>query len=153
MRVEVLTRAELVARLGGRRATAAALQGGEWRRVLRGTYVPSAVVLDLRVKAQAAQRLLPAHAVVADRCLLWLLGIDVLPPGPPDLEVAVPRGAVVVRGLACAHGVLAASRGLPLARRPPAGSRRGCAATGRSSSSSPRTRACAASARPGARSS
>ena len=33
--------------------------------------------------------------VVADRCLLWLLGVDVLPPGPPVLEVVVPRGAVV----------------------------------------------------------
>jgi very-short-patch-repair endonuclease len=34
---------------------------------------------------------------VADRCLLWLLGVDVLPPGPPRLEVVVPRLAVVPR--------------------------------------------------------
>ncbi len=91
----VLVRSELVALLGGRRAAAAALRAGEWARVLRGTYVPAGTVVDLAVRAAAAQRLLPAHAHVADRCLLWLLGVDVLPSGPPVLEAVVPRGAVV----------------------------------------------------------
>ena len=50
---------------------------------------------DLRLRAAAAGRLLPHSAVVADRCLLWLLGVGVLPPGLPVLEVVVPRGAVV----------------------------------------------------------
>lgn len=92
---DVLLRAELVQLLGGRHALDRALDTGQWRRVVRGTYAPGAGAPDLRLRAAAAARLLPEHAVVADRCLLWLLGVDVLPPGPPVLEVAVPRGAVV----------------------------------------------------------
>lgn len=92
---DVLLRHELVDLLGGRRAFARALGAGEWQRVLRGTYAPEDAVPDLRLRAAAAARLLPDHAVIADRCLLWLLGVDVLPPGPPVLEVVVPRGAVV----------------------------------------------------------
>ena len=92
---DVLLRCELVDLLGGRRAFARSLASGEWQRLLRGTYAPSTTVPDLRVRSAAAARLLPTHAVVADRCLLWLLGVDVLPPGPPLLEVVVPRGAVV----------------------------------------------------------
>ena len=92
---DVLLRCELMDLLGGRRAFAHALASGEWQRLLRGTYAPSTAVPDLRLRSVAASRLLPTHAVVADRCLLWLLGVDVLPPGPPLLEVVVPRGAVV----------------------------------------------------------
>ena len=95
--VDVLLRSELVALLGGRRAAERALRDGSWQRVLRGTYAPGEAEPDLRVRCRAAQRLLPEHAHVADRCLLWLLGIDVLPPGPPALEVVVPRDAVVPR--------------------------------------------------------
>lgn len=94
---EVLLRAELVELLGGRRAFARALAAEQWHRVLRGTYARGPQVPDLRVRAAAAARLLPERAVVADRCLLWLLGVDVLPPGPPVLEVVVPRDAVGVR--------------------------------------------------------
>ena len=94
---DVLLRAELVDLLGGRRAFARALDDGSWQRLLRGTYAPGAAVPDLRLRAAAAGRLLPDHAVVADRCLLWLLGIDVRPPGPPALEVVVPRDAITVR--------------------------------------------------------
>jgi hypothetical protein len=92
---DVLLRAELVDLLDGRRAFDRALVEGAWNQVLRGTYVPACAAPDLRLRAAAAGRLLPEHAVVADRCLLWLLGIDVLLPGPPVLEVVVPRGAVV----------------------------------------------------------
>lgn len=92
--VEVLTRHELLERLG-RRGAARALDLGDWQRVLRGTYVAGGVDLDLRVRSQAARRVLPEQTYVADRCLLWLLGVDVLPAGPPVLEVVVPRGAVV----------------------------------------------------------
>ena len=92
---DVLLRAELVQLLGGRHPLDRALGAGEWRRVLRGTYAPGSGVPDLRLRAAAAARLLPDHAVVADRCLLWLMGVDVLPPGAPVLEVVVPRGAVV----------------------------------------------------------
>ena len=94
---DVLLRAELVHLLGGRHALDRALDVGEWQRLLRGTYAPGCVVPDLRLRAAAAARVLPDHAIVADRCLLWLLGVDVLPPGPPVLEVVVPRGAVVPR--------------------------------------------------------
>lgn len=95
MTYEVLLRPEVLARLGGRRALDRALADGTWQRVLRGTYAPGEVPDGLALRSRAAQRLLPEHALVADRCLLWLLGVDVLPPGPPMLEVVVPRGAVV----------------------------------------------------------
>jgi very-short-patch-repair endonuclease len=94
---DVLLRDELLHLLGGRRAFDRAVATGEWHRLLRGTYAPGPDAADLRLRAAAAARLLPEHAVVADRCLLWLLGVDVLPPGPPALEVVVPRGAVLVR--------------------------------------------------------
>jgi very-short-patch-repair endonuclease len=92
---EVLLRGELLDRLGSRHALDKALADGSWQRVLRGTYAPADALTAPDLRCRAAQRLLPAHARVADRCLLWLLGIDVLPPGPPLLEVVVPRGAVV----------------------------------------------------------
>lgn len=97
MVAEVLLRSELIERVGGRRAAAAAVRDGEWLRLLRGTYAPRGADVDLELRCRAAQRLLPAEAWVADRCLLWLYGVDVLPPGPPALEVVVPRGAVVPR--------------------------------------------------------
>ncbi|MCW2600455.1 MAG: hypothetical protein JWM02_2284 [Frankiales bacterium] len=95
--MEVLTRPELTLRLGGRRRLDRALAEGGWQRVMQGAYVPAGVTITLAVRARAAQRLLPAHAYVADRCLLWLLGVDVLPPGPPLLEAVVPRGVVIPR--------------------------------------------------------
>lgn len=94
-RVDVLLRDELLDRVGGRTALDRCLADRSWQRVLRGAYVPGDLEVDLGVRARAAQRLLPARCLVADRCLLWLLGVDVLPPGPPQLEVVVPRGAVV----------------------------------------------------------
>ena len=94
---DVLLRSEFLLAVGGRRAAARALAVGTWQRVFRGAYVPGGQELDLTVWCQAAQRLLPAHALVADRCLLALLGVDVLPPGPRMLEVVVPRDAVVPR--------------------------------------------------------
>lgn len=94
---EVLLREELQTRLGTRVAMDRALRDGAWRRVLRGTYVPGSVPDSLALRAAAALRLLPAQSWVADRCLLWLQGVDVLPPGPPRLEVVVLRGAVVPR--------------------------------------------------------
>jgi len=93
--VEVLTRPELSALLGGRRSLDAALRSGAWQRALVGTYVAGDVELDLRVRSLAARRVLPPQALVADRCLLWLLGVDVLPPGPARLEVVVARGTLV----------------------------------------------------------
>lgn len=97
MQLPVHLRAEALAVLGGRIALERALADGSWRRVLRGTYAPSETPDGLELRSRAAQRLLPEHAVVADRCLLWLLRIDVLPVGPPVLEVVVPRGCVVPR--------------------------------------------------------
>lgn len=94
---DVLLRSELLERLGGRYAADRALDEGSWVRLLRGTYVPADVPVDLALRCSAVQRLLPQHARVADRCLLWLLGIDVLPAGPPVLEVVVPRNAVPPR--------------------------------------------------------
>ena len=111
--MDVLTREQLLRRLGGRRALASALASGAWQRVLRGTYAPGDAPLDLTVRGRAALLLVPARALVADRCLLWLLGVDGLDPGPPGLEVVVPRGAPVPRR----RGVRARTTDLPRADR------------------------------------
>ena len=93
----VLLREELLAQLGSRRALDAAVRAGAWRRVLHGAYVPAAEADRLEVRAQAARRVLPDRCWVADRSLLWLLGVDVLPAAHRELEVVVERGAVVPR--------------------------------------------------------
>jgi hypothetical protein len=92
----ILTTDELYDLLG-QRAARAAVRGGLWRSVLRGTYTDAQGEFDLTLRARAAQLVLPEGCLVADRCLLWLFGVDVLPPGPPLLEVVVQRGAVVPR--------------------------------------------------------
>jgi len=107
--MEVLTRPELLRLLGGRRSVERALADADWQRVMHGAYVPAGVTIDLAVRVRAAQRLLPEHAYVADRCLLWLFEVDVLPPGPPRLEVVVPRGVVGPKRL----DVLAREAALP----------------------------------------
>jgi very-short-patch-repair endonuclease len=91
----VTTREVLLAQLGRRGATRA-LSEGVWHRVLRGAYTDQSPPFDLEIRARAALLLLPADAYVADRCLLWLHGIDVLPT-QPRLEVVVPRDRVVPR--------------------------------------------------------
>lgn len=106
--MDVLLRSEFLLAVGGRRAAERAIAAGAWQRVLRGTYAPAGE-LDLVTRGRAAARLLPDHALVADRCLLWLHGVDVLPPGPPQLEVVVPRGAVVP----ARAGVLARTAAVP----------------------------------------
>jgi hypothetical protein len=93
---QVLTTSELQTLLG-QRAARAAVKSGLWRPVLRGTYTDARGDIDLALRARAAQLVLPEGCLVADRCLLWLFGVDVLPPGPPTLEVVVGRGAVVPR--------------------------------------------------------
>ncbi len=65
--------------------------------MLRGAYVAGDTEITLAVKAEALGRVLPEHAVVSDRCLLWLLGVDVLPLGAVVPECVVPRLAVVPR--------------------------------------------------------
>jgi len=95
--VDVMTKAGLLDRLGSRRSFEEALRSGEWVRVLRGAYVRGGDPEDVRVRAAAAQLVLPGEAWVADRFLLWLLGIDVLPPGPVVVEAVVPRLSLVSR--------------------------------------------------------
>jgi very-short-patch-repair endonuclease len=95
--VDLATRSELLKRLGSRAAFEDAVRGREWVRVLRGAYVREGDADDLAVRARAAQLLLPQEAWAADRFLLWLLGVDVLPPGPVVVEAVVPRLAVVPR--------------------------------------------------------
>lgn len=90
---DVVVRSDLIRLLGGRRALDRALAEGEYQRLLQGVYAPAHLEPDLLLRCRAAQLLLPPSARVADRCLLWVLGVDVLPPGPPLLEVVVPRGA------------------------------------------------------------
>jgi hypothetical protein len=95
--MDLRTKADLLAELGSRKAFEESLRSGEWLRVLRGAYVREGDPHDLRVRARAAQLLLPPDAWAADRFLLWLLGVDVLPPGPVEVEAVVPRLAVVPR--------------------------------------------------------
>lgn len=111
--MDVLTRGQLLRRLGGRRALARALSSGTWQRVLRGAYAPGDAPVDLALRGRAALLLVPARSLVADRCLLWLLGIDVLSAVPPALEVVVPRGAPVPRR----HHVRARTTDLPRSDR------------------------------------
>jgi Protein of unknown function (DUF559) len=95
--VEVRTRAELLSELGGRGQLERALVAGRWTRVLRGAYVAAGQPVDLEIRATAVGRLLPPPAVVADRTVLWLCGLDVL-SRPDDLvEAVVARGSVVPR--------------------------------------------------------
>ena len=93
----ILTRAELIDHADGLRGYRRALASGRWKRVVRGVYVEGDTELTLDVRARALHRVLPQHAVVSDRCLLWLLGTDVLPPGDVVPEFVVPRLAVVPR--------------------------------------------------------
>lgn len=95
--MQLMTKTGLVESLGSRAAFEEAVRCGEWLRVLRGAYVHEGDPTDLAVRARAAQLVLPDQAWTADRFLLWLLGVDVLPPGPVVLEAVVPRLAVVPR--------------------------------------------------------
>lgn len=117
----VLTHAELLVTLGGRHAVARAVDCGQWVRVLRGVYTDGEV--DLRVRAAAADRVLPATAVVSGRSALWLCGAEHVQDGRADLEVLVPRGVVLPRrtGLSAREGLveprdLGAVGGLPCLR-------------------------------------
>lgn len=92
----VLTRQQLLLQAGGDRALRTAVRSGCWVRVLHGAYAqaPMDGVLDLTVRARAATLVLPPGAVVAGHSVLWLCGVDVLPPGPAVLEVLVARDRV-----------------------------------------------------------
>lgn len=94
---DVLLRDELLRHLGNRRALDRAIATGQWHRPLHGAYARGPGPPALPVRAAAAARLMPDRSAVADRCLLWLLGVDVLPAGPPVLEVVVPRDVVAPR--------------------------------------------------------
>lgn len=95
--MEALTRSALIARLGSRHALDLALSSGRWTRVLNGAYVEGGDPQDLLTRAHAVRALLPEDTWLADRSLLWMLGVDVLPPGLPVLEAVVPRGTVIPR--------------------------------------------------------
>jgi very-short-patch-repair endonuclease len=111
--MEVLTRSELIGRLGSRHALDLALEAGRWTRVLHGAYVEDGDSGDLATRARAIRVVLPKDTWVADRCLLWMLGIDVLPAGPPMIEAVVPRGAVIPRR----HGLKVREARVPLGDR------------------------------------
>ena len=93
----VRTRSELISELGGRRAFDRAVLDGDFIRPVRGAYIPGDEDLSPLLKAKVAKRLLPKGAYLADRFLLWMWDVDVLPPGPPVLEAVVSRGDVIPR--------------------------------------------------------
>lgn len=123
MAARVLRRADLRTELGGTGALRAVVRRGEWVRVLRGVYAEGPEVPDVEVRARAAQLVLPPGALVGGRSVLWLCGVDVLPPGPPVLEVVVQRGTRVPdrAGVCARQGLLdpedvGAVRGVPAVR-------------------------------------
>lgn len=69
--------------------------------VLRGVYLPTAMVDDVEARAAAVALLLPAGAAVCRETAAWLHGIDTRPPGahldPPRLQVLVPAGNAPLR--------------------------------------------------------
>lgn len=91
----VLTRQQLLVRLGSRHALAVALACGQWERVLVGAYTDGP--LDLQARAEGVHALLPPAAVVAGRSALWLCGATQVQDPAGALEVLVPRGATVPR--------------------------------------------------------
>ena len=111
MPARVLTRAQLLTECCGERAMRTALATGRWVRVLHGVYAEPGDADQLAVRARAAALVLPPGTVVAGRSVLWLYGIDLLPPGPVLLDVLVDRGCVVPRrsGVRARQGRLVAS--------------------------------------------
>lgn len=89
-----------------------AVTAGELRSVLYGVYVSASVPDTLDLRARAASLVLPAHAVVADRCAAWLHGIDILDfverDVVPDLD-AVSMGG---KGRSIRRGVFGGERDL-----------------------------------------
>lgn len=112
------------------------LRSSSWRRLLRDVYAWAGLQDELRLRALAAARVLPAGAVVSGTSAAWLHGVDVRETQRLDLEVTIPRNGhmrtrpgLLVRRAALEAADVDVVQGLPvtsrvrtcfdLARRPP----------------------------------
>jgi len=70
-------------------------------QVLRGVYLPTALLQDVAARAAAVSLVLPLGAAICRRTAAWLHGIDARKPGThrdlPPLECLVPRRTTPVR--------------------------------------------------------
>lgn len=87
------TSADAAERGVSRRVLARLVVEGSVRRVLNDVYVPMALEDTVDLRAAAAARVLPEHAVVVDSSAAWLWGVDAR---PSDQLTAVPRLEVFV---------------------------------------------------------
>lgn len=81
------------------------VRDGHVRRVLRGVYIDAAVTDDLRTRARALVKVVPAGHVVCLRTAGWFLTADVLPIGAhravPPIDLMAPSGAAGPRRAGC----------------------------------------------------
>lgn len=96
MAVEVLSRAELLQRLGTRDRLERALERQLYRRVLRGFFVDGELADSPDVRCAALRRALPDDVALAGRTALWAMTVDVLPRNG-RLDLTVPRGRHLVQ--------------------------------------------------------
>lgn len=94
MDIEVLTRAELIARCGTVDKARGAVKRGYYRRVVRGAYVDGVWEDSPEVRLAVLRVMLPAQAALSHRATLWLLGRDVLQGGQLDVTVERDRHLV-----------------------------------------------------------
>ena len=104
--VDIVSWAELVRRLGGRRPAYTAVTTGDWWRVLHGWYAPRLAPDGPVTRLAALRRALPPDVVVSHRAALWLLGLDAL---RSEIDVSVPRG----RHLRARVGIVPHTAALP----------------------------------------
>lgn len=83
------------------RRLAAMVGSGSLVQVLRGVYLPAALLDDIPARTAAVALVLPTGAAVCRETAAWLHGIDVRPPGshtvPPRLQCLVPESRVPLR--------------------------------------------------------
>ncbi len=69
--------------------TARQLDGGAWRRLLRGVYADAELPVTHRTRCVAAHLLMPEQAAIAGRSAAFLHGVELIDTGDP-VEVVVP---------------------------------------------------------------
>lgn len=101
MDLQVLTWPQLVRRAGSPAKARAWLEGGTWRRVLRGAYAPTSCEDGTDLRVQALRLVLPAGVALSHRAALWVQGVDVLQrdrvTGQDLLDVTTARGGHLER--------------------------------------------------------
>lgn len=73
--------------------SARALQGSQWRRLLRGVWAHVDVPHSRELLLAAFRLVLPADAVICGLSAAWLYGADIRRPDDLDLHVYLPLGA------------------------------------------------------------